>query len=73
MIDSLIRLNKKNYPRTLFEECKYKIKNNETENLINDDLEPSSSDKSDNGSDNKFYNEPNKEFDNYESKKSGSY
>ena len=49
MIDSLIRLNKKNYPQTLFQECKYKIKNNETENLINDDLEPSSSDKSDNG------------------------
>ena len=28
------------------EECKYEIRKNEMENLINDDLEPSSSDES---------------------------
>ena len=41
MLDSVIRGNKKYYPPTLLEECKY----------------PSSSDKSDNESDNEFDNE----------------
>ena len=44
------------YPQALLEECKYKIKTNKTENLINDNLDLSSSDESDsqfdNGSDN---------------------
>ena len=53
MLDSFIKVSKKYYPQTLLEECKYKIKNNKMENLINDDLDPSSSDKSDNESDNK--------------------
>ena len=44
MIDSVIRVNKKYYPQTLLEKCKYEIKNNKMENLINDDLDPSSSD-----------------------------
>ena len=44
MLDSVIRVNKKYYPQTLLEECKYIIKNNKTENLINDDLDLSSSD-----------------------------
>ena len=44
MLDSVIRINKKHYPRTLLEGCYYKIKNNKMENLINDDLDPSSSD-----------------------------
>ena len=39
------------YPQTLLEECKYEIKKNKIENLINDDLDPSSSDESDNESD----------------------
>ena len=39
MLDSVIRANKKYYPQTLFEECKYVIKNNKMENLINDDLD----------------------------------
>ena len=53
MIDFVIRLNKKCYPETLLEACKYEIKKNKMENLINDDLDPSSSDnESDNGSDN---------------------
>ena len=55
-LDFVIRANKKYYPQTLLEECKYKIKKNKMENLINDDLDPSSSDESfnesDNGSDN---------------------
>ena len=53
MIDSVVRVNKKYYPQILLEECKDKIKNNKMENLINDDLDLSSSDsESDNESDN---------------------
>ena len=56
MLDSVIRANKKHYPQTFLEECKNEIKKNKMENLINDDLYPSSSDesdsKSDDGSDN---------------------
>ena len=48
MIDSVIKVNKKYYPRTLLEECKHEIKNNKMENFINDDLGSSSSDESDN-------------------------
>ena len=43
-LDSVIKLNKKYYPQTLLEECKYEIKKNKMENIINDDLNPSSSD-----------------------------
>ena len=50
MLDSVIRANKKYYPEKLLEECKYVIRKNKMENLINDDL--SSSDESDNESDN---------------------
>ena len=52
ILDSVIGANKKYYPQTLLEECKYEIKKNKMENLINDDLDLSSSDKSDDGSDN---------------------
>ena len=45
--DSVIRVNKKYYPQRFLEECKYIIKN-KMENLINDDLDVSSSDESDN-------------------------
>ena len=51
MLDSFIRANKKYYPQTLLEECKYEINKNKMENFINDDLDPSSSDESDNESD----------------------
>ena len=52
MLDFVIRINKKYYPWTLLQECKYEINNNKMENLINDDLDPSSSDsESDNESD----------------------
>ena len=45
MLDSVIRVNKKYYPQTLLEKCKYEIKKNKIENLINEDLDPSSCDK----------------------------
>ena len=51
MLDSVIRVNKKHYPQTLLEECKYVIRKNKMENLINHDLSLSSSDESDNESD----------------------
>ena len=56
MLDSAIRANKIYYPQTLLKECKYVIKKNKMENLINDDLDLSSSDESDNESDNEFNN-----------------
>ena len=48
MLDSVIRVNKKYYPQTLLEECKYVIRKNEMEKLINDYLDLMSSDESDN-------------------------
>ena len=63
MLDSAIRLNKKYYPQTLLEKCKYIIRKNKMENLINNDLNLISPDESDNESD----NEPDIEFDNDES------
>ena len=39
MLDSVIRVNKKYYPQTLLEECKYKIKKNRSGNCINNHLE----------------------------------
>ena len=51
MLDSVVRANKKYYSQTLLEECKYGIKKNKIENLINDDLDLSSPDKSDDESD----------------------
>ena len=55
MLDSVIRANEKYYPQTLSEECKYVITKNKMENLINDDLDLSPSDESDE-SDNEFDN-----------------
>ena len=52
MLDSVIKAKKKYYPQTLLEECKYEPKKIEMENLIDDDLEKSSSDKSGSESDN---------------------
>ena len=74
MLDSAVRVNKKHYPQTLLKECKYEIKKTKVENLINDDLESSSSDnetesdsdnesnnESDNGPVNETYNESDNE------------
>ena len=41
MLDSVIRVIKKDYPQTLLEECKYVIRKNKMENLINNDLSSS--------------------------------
>ena len=57
MLDSVIRVNKKYYPQTLLKECKYVIRKNKMDNLINDDLDLKSSDESDNESDNVTDNE----------------
>ena len=54
MFDSVIRANKKYDPQTLLEDCKYEIKKNKMENLINLDLNLSLSDEYDNESDNEF-------------------
>ena len=64
MLDAVIRANKKYYPQTLLEECKYQIKKNKMENLINDDLDLSSSDESGSESDNGFENGSDDETDN---------
>ena len=39
MLDTVIKVNKKYYPQKLLEECKYIIKNDKMQNLINDDLD----------------------------------
>ena len=57
ILDSVVRVNKRYHPQTLFEECKHIIKKNKTEKLINDDLDLSSSD-------NEFDHEFNNGFDN---------
>ena len=62
MLDSVIRVNKKYYPQALLEECKYEMKITKMESLINDDLEPNSSDNetdmdSDTDTDNESENE----------------
>ena len=52
-LESIIKVNKKYQPQILLDECKYEVKNKKVENLINDDLELTSSDsESDTESDN---------------------
>ena len=50
LLEPVIRVSKKYYPQTLLEECKHVIRKNKMENLINNDLNLSSSDESDNES-----------------------
>ena len=50
ILNSVIKTKKKYYPETLLGECKYELKKIKMENLINDDLEKSSCDHSDNDS-----------------------
>ena len=66
MLDSVIRANKKYYPQTFLEECRYEIKKNKMENLIIYDLDLSSSDESDSESDNELDNGSDNESDNDE-------
>ena len=44
IIDSVIKANKKYYPQTLLEECKYIQEKIKIENYVNKDLENSESD-----------------------------
>ena len=48
MIDSVIRVNKKYYPQTLLEECKYIQEKIKIKNYINEDLQDSESDSDNN-------------------------
>ena len=41
-IDSVIRMNKKNYPQVYLEECKYKIKKMQSPRFIDTELETDS-------------------------------
>ena len=61
MLDSVIKANKKYYPQTLLKGCKYEQEKIKMENVIDDDLEKSLSNKSDNDSNDET------EFDNNES------
>ena len=62
MLDSVIKAKENYYPQTLLEECKYELKKIKIENLIDDDLEKSSSDKFDGETDSDSNDE--KESDN---------
>ena len=42
-VSIVIRVSKKYYPQTLLEECKYVIRKNKMENLLNDNLNLGSS------------------------------
>ena len=64
MLDYVNRVNKKYYPQTLLEECKYVIRKNKMENLINGDFNLSSSNESDDESDNESDSESDSESDN---------
>ena len=57
VLDSTIRAKKRYYLQTLLEKCKYEIKKNKMENLINDDLDPSLSNESYKESDNESGND----------------
>ena len=63
MIDSIIKVNKKYYPQTLLEECKYTQEKIKIENYINQDLEDSESDSE---SDSASNNETESDIDNEE-------
>ena len=63
MLDSVTGVNEKYYPQTLLKECKYVIRKNKMENIINNDFSLSSSDESDNESD-EGDNESDNESDN---------
>ena len=57
MIDSVIKANKKYYPQTVLEECKYiqekiKIKNYINEDLVDTESDDSSNDKTESDTDN---------------------
>ena len=57
MLDFVIKAKKKYHPQTILEECKYEQEKIKMENLIDDDLEKSSSDEYDSESDDENDNE----------------
>ena len=58
MLDSVIKANKKYYPHTFLEECKYVQEKIKTENYIHEDLEKSdSNDETESDIDNDEYKE----------------
>ena len=61
MLDSVVKVKNKYYPQTLLEECKYEPKKIKMENLIDDDLEKSSSDEYDSESDDEKDNDQSNE------------
>ena len=63
MLDSVIKANKKYYPQTFLEECKYMQEKIKIENYINEDLENSDSDSE---SDSDSNNETESDIDNEE-------
>ena len=63
MIDSVIKANKKYYPQTFLEDCKYMQEKIKIENYINEDLENSDSDSE---SDSDSNNETESDIDNEE-------
>ena len=67
MLNSGVKSKKKYYPQTLLKECKYEPKKIKMENLIDDDLEKSSSNESDNEADNYSNDETESDDDNDES------
>ena len=46
-IDSVLRVDKKNYPQVYLEQCKYKMKRRKPVDFIDDEVDPSSSDSDD--------------------------
>ena len=64
ILDSVVRVNKKYYPQTLLEKCKYVIRKNKMENFINHYLNLSSSDESGNEGDNESNSKYDSESDN---------
>ena len=63
MLDSVVKAKRKYYLQTHLEECKYESKKIKMEKLINDDLEKSSSDESDNDSGDETESEDEKDND----------
>ena len=61
MIDSVIKANKKYYPQTLLEECKYTQVKIKIENYINEDLVDNESDAGSNNDDETESNTDNEE------------
>ena len=60
-IDSVMRMEKKNYPQVYLEECKYKIKKTKMTKFINTKLESGSESESDIGLELKSESEPDTE------------